>query len=124
MITQIGMHTVVVKDLSKALKFYRDKLKLRVVFYNRKMKWLTFDCGTTLSITTAWNREARKLCGKRTGISFFTEDLEKTYKQLVKRGVKFRLLPHKRNWGGFLASFEDPDGNAFFLLQMPSDFKK
>ena len=124
MITQIGMHTVVVKDLSKALKFYRDKLKLRVVFYNRKMKWLTFDCGTTLSITTAWNREARKLCGKRTGISFFTEDLEKTYKQLVKRGVKFRLLPHKRNWGGLLASFEDPDGNAFFLLQMPSDFKK
>jgi catechol 2,3-dioxygenase-like lactoylglutathione lyase family enzyme len=124
MITQLGMHTVIVKDLNRSLRFYRDKLRLRVAFYNKKLKWLTFDCGTILSLTTPWNRESRKLIGAKTGISFYTPDIEKTYKRLLKRKVKFHLPPRKEKWGGILANFEDPDGNQFFLLQMPTDFRR
>jgi len=125
MITQIGLHTVVVKDLAKAMKFYRDKLGMRVVFYNRKLKWLTFDGGDSeLSLTTPWNKAARKLVGVPTGISFYVDDCEATYKSLRKRKVRFHLAPRKEKWGGILANFADPDGNQFFLLQMPSDFKR
>ena len=125
MITQIGLHTVVVKDLNKSLKFFRDKLGLRVVFFNKKLKWLTFDGGNSaLSLTVPWNRESKQLVGVQTGISFYVDDCERTYKDLRKRKVRFHLAPRKEKWGGILANFSDPDGNQYFLLQMPSDFKR
>jgi catechol 2,3-dioxygenase-like lactoylglutathione lyase family enzyme len=124
MITQIGIVTVVVKDLNKALRFYRDKLGLRVAFYNKKLKWLTFDCGTTFSLTVPWNREAKKLIGAKTGISFYTHDIQATYRALKRKRVRFHLAPRREGWGGWVANFADPDGNRFFLVQMPSDFRK
>jgi len=127
MITQIGNVTVVVKDLGKSLRFYRDKLGLRLCFFDRKHDWVCFDCGagrTTLSLTTAWNKPAKKLVGIKTGVSFLVDDIEKTYQGLLKKKVKFTLKPRKERWGGILANLEDLDGNKFFLLQMPGGFAK
>lgn len=125
MLTQLGNVTVVVKDLDKALKFYQDKLGLRLAFYDKKHDWLCFDTGrTALSLTMPWNKRAKKLVGARTGVSFYVDDIAKTYRALKKNKVKFHLAPRKEPWGGTLANFEDPDGNRFFLLQMPADFRK
>lgn len=123
MVTQLGNVTVVVKDLSRSLRFFRDKIGLRLAFYDKTHKWVCFDAGkTSFSLTTPWNREAKKLVGARTGISFYVVDLEKTYKRLKKKQVKFTITPRKEAWGGLIANFKDPDGNHFFLLQMPPDF--
>ncbi len=127
MITSLGNVTVVVRDLRKALRFYRDKLGLHLAFFDKKNAWLCFDCRggrTALSLTTPWNRESRKLVGVKTGVSFYVDDIEKTVKELTRRKVKFTLPPRRERWGGTLANFEDPDGNKFFLLQMPSGFAK
>jgi catechol 2,3-dioxygenase-like lactoylglutathione lyase family enzyme len=125
MITEIGLHTVVVKDLNKSLRFFRDKLGLRLVFFNKKLKWLTFDGGrSTLSLTVPWNKRSRKLLGVPTGISFYVDDCEKTYHELKKKKIKFHMAPRREKWGVILANFADPDGNRYFLLQMPSDFKR
>ncbi len=124
MITQLGLVTVIVSSLARARRFYRDKLGLRMLFYNRQVKWLTFDTGrVTLSLTVPWNQRSKKLVGAKTGISFFVDDIQATYESLKKKGVKFHLAPRKERWGGTLANFEDPDGNQFFLLQMPSDWR-
>jgi catechol 2,3-dioxygenase-like lactoylglutathione lyase family enzyme len=120
MITALGNCTVVVKDLNKSLRFFRDKIGLRLNFFDKKHDWVNFDTGrAAFSLTTAWNREAKKMIGRRTGISFFVDDMEKTVKALKKKRVRFTLEPHKRNWGGELAAFKDIDGNSYFLLQMP-----
>jgi len=125
MITQIGNVTVVVKDLGRSLKFYRDKLGLRLCFYDKKHDWVCFDGGrTSFSLTTPWNKKAKKLVGVRTGVSFQVDDIEKTHRQLAKKKVKFTLKPRKERWGGIIANFQDLDGNKFFLLQMPSGFAK
>lgn len=127
MITSLGNVTVVVKDLGKAQKFYRDKLGLHLAFFDKKHAWLCFDCRngrTALSLTTPWNKASRKLVGAKTGISFYVDDIEKTVRDFTRRKVKFTLLPRKERWGGVLANFEDPDGNKFFLLQMPTGFAK
>jgi len=127
MITQVGNITVVVKDLRKGLKFYRDTLGLRLCFFDRKHDWVCFDCGagrTTLSLTTPWNPPAKKLVGIKTGVSFLVDDVERTYRVLLKKKVRFGLKPTKQRWGGILANFRDPDGNKFFLLQMPGGFAK
>ena len=127
MITQLGNVTVVVKDLGKSLRFFRDKVGLRLCFFDRKHDWVCFDCGagrTTFSLTTPWNRSARKLVGVRTGVSFQVDDIEKTYKAMARKKVTFTLKPRKERWGGLVANFEDLDGNKFFLLQMPHGFAK
>jgi catechol 2,3-dioxygenase-like lactoylglutathione lyase family enzyme len=125
MITQLGNVTVVVSDLNKALKFYRDTLGLRVAFYDKEHDWLCFDTGkAALSLTVPWNKRAKKLVGVRTGVSFYVDDVKKTYTALKQKKVKFHLPPQKQKWGGRLANFADPDGNQFFLLQMPTDFRK
>ena len=127
MITQVGNVTVVVKDLGKALRFYRDKVGLRLCFFDRKHDWVCFECGagrTTLSLTTPWNPASRKLVGARTGVSLMVDDIEKTYATLLKRKVKFGMKPTKQRWGGILANCRDLDGNRLFLLQMPSGFAK
>jgi catechol 2,3-dioxygenase-like lactoylglutathione lyase family enzyme len=123
-ITQLGLVTVIVSNLARAQRFYRDKLGLRMIFYNRRHNWLTFDCGRgTLSLTVPWNRRSKKLVGARTGISFFVDDIDSTYKVLKKRAVKFHVAPRTEPWGGQLANFEDPDHNQFFLVQMPADWR-
>jgi catechol 2,3-dioxygenase-like lactoylglutathione lyase family enzyme len=127
MITLIGNVTVVVTDLAKSLRFYRDKLGLRLCFFDKKHDWLCFDCGagrTTLSLTTPWNKAAKKLVGVKTGVSFQVDDIEKTYRTLARKKVKFTLKPRKERWGGLVANFQDLDGNRFFLLQMPGGFAK
>ncbi len=125
MITQLGNVTVVVKDLNRSLKFFRDKLGLRLAFFDKKHDWVCFDSGrTALSLTVPWSKKARKLVGVRTGVSFYVDDIEKTYKDLRKKNVRFSLKPRKEPWGAMLANFRDPDGNRFFLLQMPTDFRK
>lgn len=125
MISQIGNVTVVVKDLKRSLKFYRDTLGLRLAFFDRANDWVCFDAGrTTLSLTVPWNKASRKLVGVPTGVSFVVSDIERTYKRLRKKRVRFSFGPREQPWGGVLANFRDPDGNRYFLLQFPADFRK
>ena len=57
---------------------------------------------TTLSLTVPWNKASKKLVGVPTGISFYVDDCEKTYKELKKKKVRFHLAPRKEKWGGIL----------------------
>lgn len=125
MISQLGNVTVVVKDLKRSLKFFRDVLGLRLAFYDKKHDWVCFDAGkTTFSLTVPWNKASRKLVGVETGVSFLVSDIEGTCRALKKKRVKFSFGPREEPWGGLLANFHDPDGNRYFLLQLPADFRK
>lgn len=125
MLTQLGNVTVVVRNLSRGLKFYRDTLGLRVAFIDRKHDWICLDTGKcTLSLTVPWNRASKKLVGVPTGVSFVVHDIDAAYMKLRRRRVKFSFGPTVQPWGGVLANFRDPDGNKFFLLEFPSDFRK
>jgi predicted enzyme related to lactoylglutathione lyase len=42
------------------------------------------------------------------------DNVERTYQELVERGVEFVSAPQKQPWGTF-AVFKDPDGNEFVL---------
>lgn len=41
-----------------------------------------------------------------------------TYEDLNAKGVEFPQEPTQQFWGGFEATFKDPAGNLFKLLQM------
>lgn len=43
-----------------------------------------------------------------------TDDLDRTYRELLQRGVVFTAPSTKQPWGQF-AKFQDADGNQFVL---------
>ncbi len=49
-------------------------------------------------------------------IHFTCDDVEKTYKELSERGVKFPVQPAKQDWGWW-SMFEDQEGTRYALGQ-------
>ena len=47
-------------------------------------------------------------------------DIHQTYHRLMEKGVPFIRPPEQELWGGWVATFSDPDGNILQLLQQPS----
>ena len=58
--------------------------------------------------------EHKDRIGTFSGISFHCQDIDKTYAELVERGVEFGGPPKKEPWGSFVM-LKDPDGNQFVL---------
>ena len=54
-----------------------------------------------------------------TGIAFITDDLDGLSGRMRSAGVKFPEPVRRESWGG-MGKFADPDGNIFWLMQMPT----
>lgn len=57
--------------------------------------------------------------GRHTGIGLCVDDLDAAHARLTSAGVQFTMPPTKQPWGGYMALFEDPDHNVFYLDQVP-----
>jgi predicted enzyme related to lactoylglutathione lyase len=47
-------------------------------------------------------------------------DIHALHRSLSDEGVEFIRPPEKEGWGGWVATFKDPDGNIVQLLQFPA----
>ena len=50
-------------------------------------------------------------------INLETEDIESEYERLKNLGINFIRIPEVENWGGKVATFEDPDKNRINLIE-------
>jgi predicted enzyme related to lactoylglutathione lyase len=102
---------VVVKDSTAAKKWYVEKLGFEVKA--EEGHWITVapkgSKGPVLHLCKTTPLEEGN-----TGILFHVDDLNKTYKELSRKGVKFTHPPKDEGWGAF-AMLSDPDGNIFWL---------
>ena len=55
----------------------------------------------------------------RVMINFAVADIAATHRRLVQAGIEFRRPPEPEPWGGWIATFADPDGNTLQLMQLP-----
>lgn len=124
MITTIQDVYYNVADMERAIRFYRDILGLTVLSTNPH--WTALAVGDA-RLGLHWTENGapvppipRDSHGAHAGatVTFKTDDIDKTYADLVNAGVKF-LSPVTRNPWGALAVFEDPDGNVLKLMQAP-----
>ncbi len=53
----------------------------------------------------------------RTMVNLAVEDIAATYERLSSAGVAFSRPPEQEPWGGWIATFNDPDGNTVQLMQ-------
>lgn len=51
-------------------------------------------------------------------VTLTVNDINKSVAELTTKGVKFVRMPEQEVWGGWFATFEDPDGNYIQLLQI------
>ena len=110
MIDSILDIAVMVSDSKKAMKWYKDKLGMRVERENAH--WVT--------ARPKGSKVVLHLCeGKlekgNTGIGLGTKDIDATFKTFKSRGVKFTVEPRDDGWGKY-AMFKDLYGNIFWLI--------
>src|SRR5208283_5416404 len=112
MIKSFSSTAIVVSNGKRAMKWYHDKLGFRVV--DKSGHWITV--APKGGKTVLHLCESKRLEKGNTGISFVVDNLDRTYEQLSKKGVRFTQKPVDKGWGKF-AFFADQDGNEFWLVE-------
>ena len=117
MFKQVDYVMVMVSDMTRAVKFYRDSLGIPLKF--ESPGWTEFQTGaTTLALhggatpqEHSKNQDPEKSNAGTCSIGFSVQNLDKVYDELKAKGVKFVLPPSERKDEGIrLAVCLDPDG--------------
>ena len=115
-LSHIGQVAVSVGDLERATAFYRDKLGMKYLLTANGMAF--FDCdGIRLMLARVDKAES---ASARLVVYFKVEDIQKGYKTLLERGVKFEeepeLAARTERFDLWLACFSDSENNSLCLM--------
>ncbi len=108
-----------VTDLEKSIAFYRDTLGLPLKsteegFADFKIKGTEVALGTKEMIEKTTGQKIT-IGGARHLILGWdaVEDVDKVYKELKAKGVRFLTKPKTQPWGQRVTYFTDPDGHIW-----------
>ena len=105
-------------NLERLLRFYRDLLGLRP--HSVQPHFVAFRFGDVrLSLGVHSQVSGRAQEPYRIMVNLSVRDIHESYRALVAKGVEFIRPPEREHWGGWVATFRDPDGNILQLLQQP-----
>lgn len=113
----IGQIAVKVKDLERAVTFYRDTLGMRFLF-QAPPSLAFFDCGGVRLMLTAGEGEEQD---SGTSVIYYrVDDLQGTYDQLAAREVdlvdKPHLIAHMDDHDLWMSFLRDSEGNLLGLM--------
>ncbi|MGQ9641587.1 MAG: VOC family protein [Candidatus Bathycorpusculaceae bacterium] len=116
MIKCVWCITFSVSDLKRSAEFYEKTLGLEKKY--AYSSYVGFQCGNLeIGLIPKFKTEERAELTSPS-VEFLVDDMDKTYKELKDKGVKFiKELPDEP-WGGRQASFKDPDGNFLEIVQI------
>ena len=99
-------------------RFYRDTLGLTP--RSSKNDFINFDWdGVRLSIGVHDRVHGAARDPLRMMIHLTVSDIHAVHVRLAQAGVAFTRQPEREEWGGWVATFTDPDGNTLQLMQLP-----
>lgn len=103
-----------VSDFQEAVSFYENILGLP-----KKSQWhnyAVFDlCGIMLGLEPGGERGVKK---GAPDIYLQVDNVDKAYRELKSKSVRFLTEPEDKSWGARTAKFADPDGNMFILVEL------
>jgi len=120
-ITHLRLVSVPVADQDRAKQFFVDTLGFELLAENPMgpdQRWVQVGPkGATTSVTlVTWFPTMPP--GSVKGIVIGCDDIQSTYDELSSRGVQFSGPIERQPWGTF-ATFDDPDGNGWVLMEQP-----
>ena len=102
------------------LRFYRDTLGLEP--RGVKASFANFAWGGfRLSVAAHDGVRGPARDPLRVMLNLAVADIHAAHRRLEARGVVFSRPPERERWGGWVATFADPDGNTLQLLQLPPE---
>jgi predicted enzyme related to lactoylglutathione lyase len=100
-------------------RFYRDTLGLTP--RSDRPDFINFDWGSvrlSVGVHAALRGASREPL--RVMVNLTVTDIQPVHARLAAAGVVFSRPPEREEWGGWVATFSDPDGNILQLMQLPS----
>ena len=99
-------------------RFYTTRLGL--VPRTAKADFVNFDwSGVRLSVGVHSGVRGPSRDPLRLMINLTVADIRAAHDRLVRAGVVFTRAPEREDWGGWVATLADPDGNILQLMQLP-----
>ena len=104
-------------NLDRLSAFYRDTLGLSP--HSVRPHFVSFKWGS-MRLGLGAHREVsgNSRDPYRVMVNLSVKDIHGEYDELRRRGVDFLRPPEREHWGGWVATFRDPDGNVLQLLQL------
>ena len=107
------------EDLERLAAFYQDVVGLiphsvQPTFVSYSFGEMRFSLGVHEQVSGPSRDPYRVM------INLGVTEIHRVYERLKERGVAFIRPPEQEHWGGWVATFQDPDGNILQLLQQPS----
>jgi predicted enzyme related to lactoylglutathione lyase len=97
--------------------FYRDVLGLTP--RSDRPGFINFEWGgIRLTISTHSEVDGVATDPLRVMVNLEVTDITATASRLAAAGVSFSREPSEEPWGGWIATFDDPDGNTIQLMQL------
>lgn len=118
MIKRIKFLGIPVLDQERALRFYTEKLGMRVLTdqeFSPTQRWIELSipgAETGIVLFTPQGQEDR--IGTFVNTSWEVDDVQKAYDRLNSAGVEFAKPPETQPWGTF-AIMKDSEGNQIVL---------
>ena len=118
MITGVAGVIIWSSNLGTLRRFYRDTLRLPL--HSDHGDFVVFRFGEmrlNLGLHNGVDGPARD--PYRVMINLGVDDIHAEHLRLSEEGVEFLRPPEQESWGGWVATFRDPDGNILQMLQFP-----
>jgi len=116
-LSTIGQIAMPVKDLSRAIEFYRDRLGMQFLF-QAPPGLAFFQCGSIRLLVEVPAEQEFQHAGSP--LYFVVDDIDVAYADLRDRGVRFRGDPHliakMPDHELWMAFFDDEQGNTHALM--------
>ena len=113
---RLGAIILLVSDMDKSIKFYRDVLELPIK--NTSSEWVEFfSSGTVLALHPSKSKSRTKNSGVLVG--FMVNNLETVAKKLKDKKVEFFKEPKEESFGKH-AILADPDGHLISIAEISS----
>ena len=105
-------------NLERLVRFYRDTLGLKL--HRNHGDFVNFVFGDVrLNLGLHDRVKGRSRDPYRVMVHLGVVDIQEAHRRLSGEGVEFIRVPEREEWGGWVATFLDPDGNVLQLLQQP-----
>ena len=113
---RLGAVILLVSDMDKSMKFYRDVLELPIK--NTSSEWVEFfSSGTVLALHPSKSKSRTRNSGVLVG--FMVSNLETVAKKLKDKKVEFFKEPKEESFGKH-AIIADPDGHLISIAEISS----